>query len=226
MRCAKIKLTDKKDGDKRTVPLSLCPWNYRIRKDGFQVLLMKNILRILKDDFLKRLLLFLLCQIILMLLFLAVLLSSIPPDRVDIKTETIIVNRLWLSTRPTTTLSIYTNQGIYKIDSAISDNDFSCSKIRDSVSVGDSLDIMYYSGYSWFRPANWIVDVRTESTTYRSIDNFYARKNFLPTTILVVGLLVEILYLGCTFCYFALIRQNIKVQYKVFCKKLRKRKRG
>lgn len=178
--------------------------------------------KLLKDNFIKMIFRYLLIQIVLLLLFIAVFLPCLPINKDSVKSETIIVEGFSMGQRRST-LTIWSDKGLYKFYSSRVGNEFSNSTIARSVSIGDQLDIMYYEGYSWFiLPTNWIVAARNGHEAYRTIDGFYASRENLATNVLAVGIVVELFFLVLTFLLCWIFRQDIRMQYKIFCKKVAK----
>ena len=140
---------------------------------------------------------FILIQVIIVLLFLCLIQESQQIDINDTKQVEITVDgmrkyRLLNEYR----LIVDADSVSYMFNSPSTSEEYSVAELYESISVGDRLLLIYYEDSFWFTDVNFVVDARTETEVYRSFEENNRAKEGLPTILLIVFAIIELIFLG------------------------------
>ena len=91
---------------------------------------------------------------------------------------------------------------------------YSNKELYDSIKEGEKITLQYCEKFGVTGKANWVVDARTDTKVYRSIDEYNAQKKGLPTFVIIIFVFFEIVW--------ALV---LSIYLILFCKKNKNRKK-
>ncbi len=98
-------------------------------------------------------------------------------------------------------LFIVSNATEYLFDSRSTFEEYSVSELYESISKGDKLSLMYYRTHRIFGTVNLVVDARSESETYRTLEEYNKGRKGVPLFVVIAFFLIEIVYVGIVFVY-------------------------
>lgn len=143
-----------------------------------------------------------LVQMLILIAFIRMYNIGQPISIHDTKQTDIIVEDIYpISTRKEQWLVIVANSEKYLFESHSTFDTYSLEELNKSISKGDKLSLRYYEEYIVFRKTNLIVDARTETETYRTIEDYNSAKQGLPVFVVIVFSIVEIVFVGIVFIY-------------------------
>ena len=94
-------------------------------------------------------------------------------------------------------------------------DDYSVHKLYNSISKGDRLSLIYYeSDRILFKKVNVVVDARTETETYRTLEEYNRGKQGIPTLVVVLYSIIELVFVGIVFVYVWFNYKTIKSIYR------------
>lgn len=100
--------------------------------------------------------------------------------------------------------------------------EYTVGELNDRISEGDHLSLIYYEGYSFFQKVNHVIDARSETEVFRSLENYYRGKQGIPAFGVIICVIIESLFLTL----FVMYVTSHSVAIKIIYKKIRKRKTG
>lgn len=156
-----------------------------------------------------KLIVFLVVQLIIVLLFLRGLSESKSVTINDTKQVEIKVdNVFYFRGISEYKLIIYSNTEKYLFDSRSNTEDYSIHELKEAISTGDKLSIVYYDGYSIYGKIRRVVDARTETIIYRSFDNYNKGRAGSVLFLCIIFVVLEVLYLSYLII-FVLLNKNL-----------------
>ena len=152
-----------------------------------------------------------LIQLIIFLLFLCLLISSQQIDVNDTKQIDIIVDDIYYSrVSREYWLFIVSDSTKYLFKGRPTFEEYSVDELYESISRGSKLSLRYYETHSILGKVNLVVDARSETETYRSIEEYNQAKQGIPIVIFVLFSIIELLFVGIVFLYVYLNYNTIK----------------
>lgn len=159
-----------------------------------------------------------LVQMLILIAFIRMYNIGQPISIHDTKQTDIIVEDIYpISTRKEQWLVIVANSEKYLFESHSTFDTYSLEELNKSISKGDKLSLRYYEGYIVFRKTNMIVDARSETETYRTLEEYNSGKQGVPIFVIVLFSIIEIVFVGIIFVYVWL---NYSV-FKEVCRKIK-----
>ena len=159
-----------------------------------------------------------LVQILILIAFIRMFNIGQPVSIYDTKQADIIVEDIYLiSSRKEQWLVIIVDSEKYVLESHSTFDTYSLEELNESISKGDKLSLRYYEGYVAFRKTNLVVDARTETELYRTIEKYNRGKQGVPIFVIVLFSIIEIVFVGILFVYVWL---NYSV-FKEVCRKIK-----
>lgn len=92
--------------------------------------------------------------------------------------------------------------------------EYSVNELYESISVGDRLSLRYYETFNILGKINLIVDARTETETYRTLEEYNKSKQGVDIAVIVIFSVFELLFCAIVFISFALDKNTIKSIYR------------
>ncbi len=170
----------------------------------------------------KSLIAYLLVQLVIISFFAYAFIDSLPVDSDEIKQVDIVVedtfyfrflNSYWLI--------VYSDSSDFLFSSGFTrSKEYSVSEINKSISKGDNLSLMYYKDMTVIGKMNIVVDAKSCSSVYRSIEAHNGREKTAPLFSIVMFPIVELIF-GSYF--FIMIRIQTKEIKKIWHKTIRGR---
>ena len=152
---------------------------------------------------LKKILIPVVIQVIIILLFCKMINMSRTIDIKDTKQLTVTVdaihydhngrldNRVWIES----------NSQRYFFGRNATSNEYSVDEVFDSLSEGDQITIIFHEEDSIFGPQNWILDARTETEVFRTYEDYLKSKTNLIPAVCALFSFVELLFLSGVFFF-------------------------
>lgn len=153
--------------------------------------------RIVKSKLIPFCIKVLLIQTIIVLIVLFIIDYAKPIPKSELKSANIVISDTYYPYRGRlgNQLYIWSNGQKYIFNSG-SFSDYPCWKLRDTLSAGDELNILYYE-HSFSK--NIILEAKSNETTYRTYENYRKGEKLaipltIPLIIFVEGIFVLIVY--------------------------------
>ena len=108
----------------------------------------------------------------------------------------------------------------YRISKSLTSEEYSVHELYESISKGDRLSLRYYEASGWFQKVNYVVDVRSETEIYRSLDEYNRGKQGAPVFTIIVYAVLQLIF---TWIALPFIWNRYNV-LKGLCRKLKKRR--
>lgn len=104
-----------------------------------------------------------------------------------------VLRENWLFVVSDSTEYLFTSRSTIK--------EYSVSKLYESIHEGDELFLMYKETYTVLGKVNLVVDARSKTETYRTIEDYNDGKQGIPVFLVVVFSIIEIVFIGIVFVY-------------------------
>lgn len=175
-------------------------------------------LSVVEKKLLCTMLAFILIQMLIVFGFARFLNSSQPVDIQDIKQIDIVAEDISTVRVPRENwLIVVADSEQYVFENHSWHEEYSVNELYDSISEGDRLSLMYYESRNLFLgKANMVVDARTETEIYRSIEEYNRGKVGLPAAVAAIFSVsvIELFYIGVVAVYIWLNQNIIKRLYR------------
>ena len=136
-----------------------------------------------------------LIQLMLLLMFLGCFYSSKPFEIQNVKQAVLIVDDIsYERVISEYKFSFFSNSVKYQFSNKGVFSNYSNSELYEKIEIGDRITIKYVEEYGLFGKINWVVDARTETEVYRSIED-YSDQKIAFIIICVFFYVVELLFL-------------------------------
>ena len=163
----------------------------------------KNKLSTIEARTLRKAIIFVWAQILLIIGFLYLLNESLPVDISDTEQIAIIIDDIEVvKSRYSDQLVVYSNSIKYIFPKrTILDNELTNGELSEMLRIQDQLQITYYERFSVFGKKNMIIAAQSENEIYRSYENYcsIARSGIVPTV--VVFSILEIILCGAAIVF-------------------------
>ena len=161
--------------------------------------------------FIRATIMFIVIQILIILLFSFLLIESRPIDSKDMKRLDLVVESIdYKKVISEYRMDIYSDSVRYSFNSRSILSECSVSELYDKIKVGDRLSIIFFEKSNLFDKQNLIIDARTETEIYRSVDTYNNGKSSLVTVVIIILCIVEILFFGVLALFIYINRNTIK----------------
>ena len=156
-----------------------------------------------------------LVQLLIVFAFIRMFNIGQPISTDDTMQTDIIVDDIYLiSTRKNQWLVIIADSEKYLIESHSTFDTYSVEELNKSISKGDKLSLSYYESYNIFGKANVIVDARTATENYRTLEEFNHAKQGLPVFVVILFSIIEVVFVGIIFVFVWLYYSIFKSVYR------------
>ncbi|MBQ8791472.1 MAG: hypothetical protein IJZ51_09190 [Ruminiclostridium sp.] len=164
-----------------------------------------------KKRFIRATIMFIVIQILIILLFSFLLIESRPIDSKDMKRLDLVVESIdYKKVISEYRMDIYSDSVRYSFNSRSVLSECSVSELYDKIKVGDRLSVIFFEKSSLFDKQNLIIDARTETEIYRSVDTYNNGKSSIVTVVIIILCIVEILFFGVLALFIYINRNAIK----------------
>ena len=170
---------------------------------------------------------FILIQVFIVLLFLRLFGNGQPVKIEETKQADIIVEDIYLVSFPKDHwLVILADSGKYKFDNHPMFDKYSLEELKEFISKGDKLKLMYSEEYSIFGKVNLIADMRSETEIYRTIEENNLAFRGVPTIIVILFSVIELIFVGVVLLYFWCQQNITKGLYRKIKKHLSRKQKA
>lgn len=171
--------------------------------------------------------LFILIQTLIVFSFILLVKSSQQIDINDTRQVDITIDDIYIIRVPKEDwLFVVADSTYYLFTSRASLEEYSVHELYNSISKGDHLSLIYYELDSiLFKKVNTIIDARTETEIYRTIEEYNRGKQGVPIFIVILYSIIELMFVGGLLIYAWINLDIIKSIYRK-TKKDRKTIRG
>lgn len=111
-------------------------------------------------------------------------------------------------------LFVVSNSTEYLFMGRSSNKEYSVSELYESISKGDKLSLRYSETNTIWGKVNLVVDARSETETYRNIDEYNHAKKGVPAFVIIIFFIIELIFVGIVYMYFKFSSNTIKSFYK------------
>ena len=135
-------------------------------------------------------------QLVIVALFGTILYQSLPIDIKDAKQIEVVVQDVKCERAISEyQVTIYFNSTKYQFPNNGIFSESSNDDLLKKIDKGDKISIVFFERYRLTGKKNWIVDARSETATYRSLESYNAGKAVVRTITIIVFLIIEVLYI-------------------------------
>jgi len=82
------------------------------------------------------------------------------------------------------------------------------SKLFDTIQIGDEISISYVEQYSFFGKRNSVVEAKSDTEVYRSIEEYNSTSAFVP--VIIIFAIVEFLFLSSIAIHVVVFRKRYR----------------
>ena len=115
---------------------------------------------------------------------------------------------------------VVSDSTMYRFPSRTTFEEYSVGKLYRSIHKGDKLSLMYRESYTIFGKINWVVDARSGSEIYRTIEEYNVGRQRMKVFVAILFSIIEIVFIGIIFVYVWLNHNVIKGFYRKIKKHL------
>ena len=156
-----------------------------------------------------------LIQIVIIFTFVHMLIGSQQTNVSYTKQIDIIVDDIYYFRVPRENwLFVVSDSTRYLFMSRSTFEEYSVNELYESISKGNKLSLKYYEIYNILGKVNLVVDARSETETYRSIEEYNHGKQGLPVFVTIVFSIIELIFVIIVFIYVWLNYNTIKAFYR------------
>ena len=109
---------------------------------------------------------------------------------------------------------VVSDSTMYRFPSRTTFEEYSVGKLYRSIHKGDKLSLMYRESYTVFGKVNWVVDARSGSEIYRTIEEYNVGAQYTKVFVAILFSIIEIVFIGIIFVYVWLNHNVIKGFYR------------
>lgn len=151
-----------------------------------------------------------LVQILIVFTFIRTFSIGQPISVHDTKQTDIIVEDIYcISLRKEEWLVIIADLEKYLFESHSKFDEYSINELYESISEGTKLSLMYQETHNIFGRVNLVVDARSETETYRTIEEYNHGRQGVPVFVVILFSIIEIIFVGIIFVY-------VWINYSIF----------
>ena len=156
-----------------------------------------------------------LIQSVIVFTFVHMLIGSHQININDTKQIDIIVDDIYYFRIPRENwLVVVSDSTKYLFVSRSTLEEYSVNELYKFISEDHKLSLRYYETHNIFGKVNLVVDARSETETYRSIEEYNRGKQGIPAFVTIIFSVIELIFVGIVFMYVWLNFTTIKGIYK------------
>ena len=168
---------------------------------------------------------FVLIQLLIAFAFIQMFSDGQPISIQDVKKIDVTVDDVYLVRAPKHDwLFVVSDSTKYLFRSSSTFKEGAVSALHKSISEGDELSLKYYEAEYFWGKANVVVDARTETETYRTIEEYNRARQGVPVFVVIMFSVIELVFVGIIFLYIWLNYNIIKGFYRKIKKHLFKKR--
>ncbi|MBQ8576070.1 MAG: hypothetical protein IJ447_08505 [Clostridia bacterium] len=134
-----------------------------------------------------------LVQMLLVVFLVNGIIDSQPIKPEETQQATIIVEKKKYSSRPDWFIVYSDSQKYYFNNFGVFGN-YANSELNDSISVGEKLTLTYFEDYHLFANRNWVVDARSETEVFRTLDEYNEMHSGGDIAVIIIFCIFEIIF--------------------------------
>lgn len=167
-----------------------------------------------------------LIQVCIIVMFFMAFNTSHPIDITDTKQAEITVDDIHYRVTQaryskTYWLIISENSTEYIFSSLKPSAEYSVNELYKSISVGDRLSLRYYETFNILGKINLVVEARTETETYRTLEEYNNAKQGVDIFVIILFFVIEVIFCAIAVLFFAFSKNT----RKSICRKIKKVKK-
>lgn len=171
----------------------------------------KTKLSLADKKLLRTVILFALTQILIIFTLIYMLIVSQQISVNDTKQIDIIVDDVYYVRVPSENwLYVVSDSTKYLFKSRSTFEEYSVSELYESISKDDKLSLRYHETHSVLGKVNLVVEARSETESYRTIEEYNHGKQGVPVFVVIVFSIIEIVFAGIVFVYFWINNSIVK----------------
>lgn len=183
---------------------------------------MKKKFSLVEKKLLRTVIALVLIQLLFVFTSIYALICSKPISENDTKQIEIIVDDMYFVRVPRENwLVVVSDSTKYLFKSRLTFYECSVDELYESISEGNKLSLKYYEEYNILGKSNLVVDARTETEIYRTIEEYNQNKQGVPVLVIIIFSIIELVFIGIICLYVWLNHNTIKGIYR----KVKKRKK-
>ena len=160
---------------------------------------------------LRMLIVFVVIQLVIIFISVSFFRDSQPTSIEDVKRVDIVVDDAYcLPVMRENRLYVVSDSITYVFTSRPGAKEYSVSQIYKSIHEGDRLSLMYKETSSILGKVNFVVDARSETEIYRTLDGYNNGKKDLPLFVIIFSSVIEIAFIGIVLVSVWLDRSTFK----------------
>ena len=172
---------------------------------------------------------FLFVQLLFLLLFIRIFSISQPIDISEtIQIDIVVEDIRWVDRFRDNEMAVVADSTEYFFKSRATPNEPSIHELYNTISKGDKLSLTYYESdrYLFRGKTNVVVSARTETETYRSLEEFNRGRQGTGSFVIALLSAVELLFIGFTSFIVWCDRKTIRNAYRNAKKRQLKKKKA
>ena len=152
---------------------------------------------------------FVLVQLIIAFIFICMLAESQQINVDDIKQIDITIDDVYYFRVPRNNwLFIVSDSSKYLFKNRSTSEEYSVSELYEAISEGSELSLIYQEKDTIFGKTNLIVDARTKTEVYRTLEEYNRAKQGLPLIVIIFFSIIEVIFVGI-FAVYVWINFNV-----------------
>lgn len=156
-----------------------------------------------------------LIQLVIIFIFAHMLIGSQQINVNDTKQIDITVDDIYYFRVPRENwLFVVSDSTKYLFKSRSTFEEHSVNELYESIIEGAKLSLMYQETHTVLGNVNLVVDARSETETYRSLEEFNRGKQGVPVFVTIIFSIIELIFVGIVLVYVWLNYTTIKGVYK------------
>jgi len=170
---------------------------------------------LLEKKLLRMVIVLALVQIVIVFTFVHMLIGSQQINVNDTKKIDIIVDDIYYFRIPRENwLFVASDSTKYLFMSRSTSEEYSVNELYKSISKGNKLSLRYHETHNILGKINLVVDARSETETYRSIEEYNQGKQDVPAFVSIIFSIIELIFVGIVFVNVWLNYNTIKGVYR------------
>lgn len=173
----------------------------------------KGNLSIVEKHFIRRMAIFFIVQLIMLLTFVYCFVHSQPINVNNVKTINIVVEdtRIRYHARSSNQLFLYSGSERFLLTEPATQEELTATELYDRVSIGDKLRISYVEIWLLlYGKTNLVVEAQSDAEVYRALNSYNLNKHGISNFIIIVGILIEIVCIGIVIVYVCLNKKTAR----------------
>ena len=171
----------------------------------------KNKFSLAEKKLIRTVIVLALIQFAIIFIFARMLIGSRQINANDTKQIDIIVDDIYYFRVPRENwLVVVSDSTKYLLKGRSTSEEYSVNELYESIIEGTKLSLMYKETHTVLGNVNLVVDARSETETYRSLEEFNRGKQGAPAFVTIIFSIIELIFVGIVLVYVWLNYTTIK----------------